>query len=83
MASLGLTDQALDDLADDVVDGINQAFDVRWNPKWVPKGSPHIWRERTEMFARCTECLAVSPAAATRNEANGWFSEHQRSHRPG
>lgn len=81
MASLGLTDEALDELADCVLDGIDQGFDVRWNPKWVANGAPHIWSEGTETFARCTQCLAVSPATSSQDEARGWFAEHQVSHR--
>ncbi|MCM3656599.1 hypothetical protein M3147_04965 [Agromyces mediolanus] len=80
LCDLGLEADALERLAWALTANIQYAFDVRWAPKWVPKGSPHIWGQWDQTFARCNECLAESPALASENQAKAWFSSHRVIH---
>jgi hypothetical protein len=79
---LGLSDQDIDNLTVFIVDRISTAFELKWRPSWLPQGVPHTWTEEGAVYARCTDCLLMSPAAATAEAAAGWFGRHRAQAHP-
>jgi len=79
---LGLSQEAIADLASLIADGILDAFAVDWSPRWVRPGETHTWQDSGDFFARCPVCLQDSPPAKTAEKAAAWASDHQAAHRP-
>ncbi len=72
---LDLPDEVLKRFGQAVVSRIDYGFRFRWDPAWA-KGGPHQWAEEGRHYARCTTCLAVSPAAVSPEAAAAWYREH-------
>jgi hypothetical protein len=79
---LGLSQEAIADLADLIADGVLAAFTVDWSPRWVRPGEIQTWQDSGDFFARCPACLQDSPPSKTVGQAAAWAVNHQAAHRP-
>lgn len=73
---LGLADAVLADLADAVTANADYAVDIKWSPDWIKPGEPHVWMDDDGTYARCNDCVAESPASASRADAHAWHASH-------
>jgi hypothetical protein len=73
---LDLPQPVLDRLAQGIISRINYGFRFIWDPSWVKNGFPHQWSEGGRFYARCTACLAVSPAAQSNETVLDWYANH-------
>lgn len=62
---LGLTGEAVGNLADCIAAEVLYAFEVDWAPDWLKPGGVHAWESSGEHFSLCGICLQESPPFAT------------------
>jgi hypothetical protein len=74
--TIDLPDEAIENITSATAIELWYCFELRWRPSYLRGNEPHIWREGAACFARCVECMAVSPDSPDEKSAAAWYARH-------